>query len=57
MVLLGLGGLCVRITDDNPRLFRNVCLLAAVLTLIGYGSWWWTEVLYDQQVIHSSPTK
>lgn len=31
--------------------------MAAVLTLIGYGSWWWTEVLYNQQVIHSSPTK
>jgi hypothetical protein len=56
IVLLGVGGLCVRLTDDSPRLFRNVCLMAAVLTLIGYGSWWWTEVLYDQHVIHSFPT-
>src|ERR1035438_2020906 len=58
MVLLGVGGLCLRISlaDDSPRLFRNICLIAAVLTLIGYGSWWWTEVLYDQQVIHSFPT-
>ncbi len=56
MVLLGVGGLCLRLTDDNPRLFRNVCLMAGVLTLIAYGSWWWTEVLYDQQVIHSFPT-
>jgi hypothetical protein len=55
MVLLGVGGLCLRLTDDSPRLFRNLCLMAAVLTLIGYGSWWWTEVLYDQLVIHSSP--
>lgn len=54
--LLGVGGLwlCLRIPDDKPRLFRNGCLIAAVLTLIGYGSWWWTEVLYDQQVIHST---
>ncbi len=56
LVLLGVGGLCLRLTDDNPRLFRNVCLMAGVLTLIAYGSWWWTEVLYDQQVIHSFPT-
>jgi hypothetical protein len=56
MVLLGVGGLCLRLTDDNPRLFRNVCLMAGVLTLIAYGSWWWTEVVYDQQVIHSFPT-
>ena len=55
IVLLGVGGLCLRLTDDSPRLFRNLCLMAAVLTLIGYGSWWWTEVLYDQLVIHSSP--
>ena len=54
MILLGVGGLSLRLTDDSPRLFRNVCLMAAVLTLIAYGSWWWTEVLYDQQVIHSS---
>jgi 4-amino-4-deoxy-L-arabinose transferase-like glycosyltransferase len=56
MVLLGVGGLCLRLTDDNPRLFRNVCLMAGVLTLIAYGSWWWTEVLYYQPVIHSFPT-
>lgn len=56
LVLLGVGGLCLRLTHDNPRLFRNVCLMAGVLTLIAYGSWWWTEVLYDQQVIHSFPT-
>jgi hypothetical protein len=56
IVLLGIGGLCLRLTDDSPRLFRNVCLMAAVLTVIAYGSWWWTEVLYDEQVIHSIPT-
>lgn len=56
MILLGVGGLCLRLKDDNPRLFRNVCLIAAILTLIGYGSWWWTEVLYYQQVIHSAQT-
>ena len=55
LVLLGFGGLCLRLTDDNPRLFRNVCLTAGVLTLIAYGSWWWTEVLYDEHVIHSFP--
>ena len=56
MILLGIGGLCLRHTDDSPRLFRNVCLIAAVLTVVGYGSWWWSEVLYNQQVIHSFPT-
>jgi hypothetical protein len=53
IILLGLGGLLVPFADDNPRLFRNVGLMAGVLTLVAYGSWWWPEVLYDQQVIHS----
>jgi hypothetical protein len=43
MHLLGMGILCIGLTDDSPRLFRKVCLIAAVLTLIAYGSWWWTE--------------
>ena len=56
LILLGIGGLFMRLKEDSPRLFRNLCMMATVLTLIAYGSWWWTEVLYDQQVIHSVPT-
>ena len=56
LILHGVRGLCLRLKDDNPRLFRNVCLIAGVLAIIAYGSWWWTEVMYDQQVIHSFPT-
>jgi len=56
LILLGVGGLFVPVADDNPRLFRNLWLMGLVLTLIAYGAWWWTEVLYDQQVIHSFPT-
>jgi hypothetical protein len=53
MILLGIGGLLLRLSGENPRLYRNVCLIAAVLTITAYGSWWWTEVIYDEQVIHS----
>lgn len=56
LILLGAAGFFARHSDESPRLFRNACLVAAVLTVIAYGAWWWTEVLYDQQVIHSVPT-
>jgi len=56
IILLGIGGFCLQLTEDNPRLYRNVCVVAMVLTVVSYGSWWWTEVLYDQQVIHSFPS-
>ena len=56
LILLGAGGFFVRHNDESPSVFRNGCLVAAVLTVLAYGAWWWTEVLYDQQVIHSLPT-
>ena len=35
--------------------FSKITVAALVITLTCYGGWWWTEVLYDSQVIHSRP--
>jgi hypothetical protein len=35
--------------------FLNTAAVAAVLTAISFGGWWWTEVMYDRHVIHSVP--
>jgi hypothetical protein len=56
LVVLGTLGLLAASHDEHPRFYRNACLLALVVTMIAYGGWWWTEVIYDQQVIHSFHT-
>jgi hypothetical protein len=37
-----------------PRRYGLWLLLSALLTGIAIFAWWWTEVLYDQLVLHSS---
>jgi hypothetical protein len=56
LILLGICGflVCRRTSKEDLRVFRNVWILAVVLSLIAYGAWWWTEVMYDEQVIHSN---
>jgi hypothetical protein len=55
LILLGITGLapCMRTGEKNARLFRNLWFVGLVLSVISYGAWWWTEVVYDEQVIHS----
>ena len=55
LILLGFAGLLVQPDKEDWRLFRNGLMVAIALTVTAYGAWWWTEVLYDQQVIHSIP--
>ncbi len=33
--------------------YFRICIMAGVLTAVSFGGWWWTEVMYDLQVIHS----
>jgi hypothetical protein len=56
LILLGFFGLlaCNENGAAELRFFRNIWCIAAVLSLIAYGAWWWTEVRYDEHVIHST---
>ena len=56
LVVTGIVGLLADSQEEHPRFYRNACLLALVVCVIAYGGWWWTEVIYDQQVIHSFHT-
>jgi hypothetical protein len=53
LILLGLAGPFVVSRENTPRFYFNGCLIGLTLFLIAYGGWWWTEVMYDQQVLHS----
>jgi hypothetical protein len=55
-LLLGLLGVLIVFKADKITPYFRTCILAAVVTLISFGGWWWTEILYDTQVIHSKPT-
>jgi hypothetical protein len=56
LVVTGTVGLLVTSHEGHSRFYRNAWLLALVVSVIAYGGWWWTEVIYDQQVIHSFHT-
>jgi hypothetical protein len=51
LILLGITGIFVRGKDVAWAFYLRFLALGLVLTLILYGAWWWTEVLYDQTVI------
>lgn len=54
-LLLGLTGLFVISKAEVATTYFRIFIVATVVTLISYGGWWWTEVMYDLQVIHSLP--
>jgi hypothetical protein len=33
--------------------YVRICCIAFLLMVVSFGGWWWTEVMYDLQVIHS----
>jgi hypothetical protein len=53
LILLGLVGPLVVSRQEQPRFYFNGCLIGLSLFVIAYGGWWWTEVMYDQLVLHS----
>ena len=55
-LLLGLVGILVVSNANKVAPYFRTFVLAAVVTLISFGGWWWTEIMYDNQVIHSKPT-
>jgi hypothetical protein len=56
MVLLGIAGLLVKARVDSRWKYAHGCMLSFALTILAYGAWWWTEVMYNQGVIHTYPT-
>jgi hypothetical protein len=52
-ILLGLIGPLVVSRQEQPRFYFNGCLVGLTLYVIAFGGWWWTEVMYDQLVLHS----
>jgi hypothetical protein len=54
-LLLGVAGLFATFEAEAVPTYLHICVIAAVVTVISYGGWWWTEVMYDLQVIHSLP--
>jgi hypothetical protein len=55
-LLLGLLGALIVFKAREIRPHFRTFVLAAVVTLISFGGWWWTEIMYDTLVIHSWPT-
>jgi len=54
-ILLGIGGLFVVSKAKEAAFYFRTCVVAAVISVVCFGAWWWTEVMYDLQVIHSQP--
>jgi hypothetical protein len=52
-IVLGFAGGYVFWKGAPPRAYGAGLLLSILLSGIAYFGWWWTEVLYDQQVLHS----
>jgi hypothetical protein len=53
LLLLGAAGIFVTAKARKEASYLRTGLLAATITLVCFGGWWWTEVMYDLQVIHS----
>jgi hypothetical protein len=56
MILVGIAGLLVGARSEGRWKYARGCALAFALMLVAYGSWWWTEVMYNQGIIHAFPT-
>ena len=54
LLLAGVGLFVTRKAEKAIPYFR-ISILAAIVTAVSFGGWWWTEVMYDLQVIHSLP--
>lgn len=55
LLLFGVFGLVLTSGAKAARSYATACVLSLVITLACYGGWWWTEDLYDSQVLHTQP--
>ena len=56
MILVGISGLFAMAQMDSRWKYAQGVALSLALTIVAYGAWWWTEIMYNQGVIHSYPT-
>ena len=52
-IMLGLAAGSVASKGAPKAPYVSYLLVSAVLTVIAYFGWWWSEVLYDRQVLYS----
>ncbi len=52
-LLLGIVGLFVIPKAEQAGSYFRTSVVAGMVTIACFGGWWWTEVMYDLQVVHS----
>jgi hypothetical protein len=55
-IFLGLMGFAIVKRAIHTRGYFRTWLVAGLLTFGSFCGWWWTEVMYDLQIIHSRPS-
>ena len=51
LVAIGVAGLGLTVRHVPPRPYRCAVMFSAVLTLLAYAGWWYSEVVYNHTVI------
>jgi hypothetical protein len=53
LILLGAVGLLVIFKAKKTAPYLRTAIVAGIVTAVCLGAWWWTEIMYDLQVVHS----
>jgi hypothetical protein len=53
ILLVSAVGLYLAWRPDRETPYFQICIIAMIVMVVTFGGWWWTEVMYDLQVIHS----
>jgi hypothetical protein len=53
VILLGAVGLLVIFKAKKTAPYLRTTVVAGIVFVVCFGAWWWTEIMYDLQVIHS----
>ena len=51
LIAIGFAGLGLTLRDVPPRPYRCAFVFSAVLTLLAYAGWWYSEIVYNHTVI------
>jgi len=51
LIAIGVAGLVLTLREVPPRPYRCAFMFSAVLTLLAYAGWWYSEVVYNNTVI------
>jgi hypothetical protein len=53
MIIVGLAGLSARAPMQSRLNYARGCALSLAIAIMAYGAWWWTEVMYNESIIHA----